>query len=113
MSIQRLVIGNLLPTMCSCWGLTCPVVSPVLSASMGEVFAVPDVPVLILFTCRIVGDADKFHIIDFSVPSMDVIVLLDGFCSSMGLSVSTLGCIASCVAKSSDKCSSMDCAASP
>ena len=88
MSIQRLVIGNLLPTMCSCWGLPCPVVSLVMSASMGKVFAVPDVPVLILFTCRNVGDADKFHTIDFSVFS--------------------LGCTASCVAKSSDKCSTMD-----
>ena len=71
MNIQRPVIVNLLPTMCFCWGLPRLVVSLVMSASMGKVFAVPDVPELI-----------------FSVSSVDVIALLDGFCSPMGLSSS-------------------------
>ena len=42
--IQRLVIGNLLHIMFFGCGLSCPMVSRVMSASMGKVFAVPDVP---------------------------------------------------------------------
>lgn len=101
MSIQRLVNVSLLPTMSSCCGLPCLVVSLVMSGSMGLVFAVPDVPILILITCRNVVDA-----IGFSVSSLDIVALSSG--STVVLAVSTLGSIASCVAISSDKCSTTD-----